>query len=159
MVDQVQHVGMQALSLPRCFSDGNLSEWLDRFETCAEANHWDAHEQLARLPTFLDKRAYNLYRRLNAGDRNTMANLQINLRNLFYPPEARETRRLKLCNSKCSPEEEIDQFVYRLERKFGQAYPDMQGVGLANQRAEMLKICFIAGLPDPYQKSCVKFQP
>ena len=81
-----------------------------------------------------------------------MENLRINLTNLCYPPEARETRRLELCNSKCFPDEEIDQFVYRLERKFAQAHPEMQGVGLANQRAEMLKICFIAGLPEPHQK-------
>jgi hypothetical protein len=59
---QVQHVGMQAVSLPRHFSDGDLSEWLDRFETCAAANNWDAANQLARLPTFLEGRAYNLYR-------------------------------------------------------------------------------------------------
>ena len=39
MGDEVQHVGMQALSLPRHFTDGDLSEWLDRYETCAAANH------------------------------------------------------------------------------------------------------------------------
>ena len=35
-------------------------------------------------------------------------------------------------------DEEIDQFGYRLERKFAQAHPDMQSVGLANQLGEML---------------------
>ena len=58
---EVQHVGLQAVSLPSHFSDGDLSQWLDRFETCAAANDWTPDQQLARLPTFLEGRAYNFY--------------------------------------------------------------------------------------------------
>ena len=151
MGDGVQHVGMQALSLPRHFTDCDLSEWLDRFETCAAANHWDDAEQLMCLPTFLDGRAYNRYRWLQAGERDDMVNHRTNLINLVQPPEARETRRLELSNFKYFPDEKIDQFVYRLERKFTQAHPNMEADALANQRGEMLKISFIAGLTYWYQ--------
>ena len=133
----VQHVGLQAISLPSHFSDGDLSRWLDRFETCAAANDWSLEQQLARLPTFLEGRAYNLYRKLRAGKRDSFANLRTNLIELFYPPEAREMRRLELCNIKCFPDEEIDQFVYRLEQKFSQAHPEMEGDDFVNIRTDM----------------------
>ena len=148
----VQHVGLQAVSLPSHFSDGDLSQWLDRFETCASANNWTPEQRLARLPTFLEGRAYNLYRKLQAGKRDNLDNLSTNLIKLYYPPEARETRRLELCNIKCFPDKEIDQFVYRLKQKFRQAHPEMEGDGFVNISMDMLKICFLCGNPEVYQK-------
>ena len=148
----VQHVGLQAVSLPSHFSNGDLSQWLDRFETCAAANDWTPEQRLARLPTFLEGRAYNLYRKLQAGQRDNFDNLRINRIELYYPPEARETRRLELCNIKGFPDEEIDQFVYRLEQKFRKAHPEMEGDGFVNIRTDMLKISILSGLPEVYQK-------
>ena len=87
----VQHVGLQAVSLPSHFSDGDYAQWLERFETCAAANNWSPDQQLARLPTFLDGRAYTLFRRLQPGQRDSFANLRENLLQLYYPPAARET--------------------------------------------------------------------
>ena len=86
----------------------------------------DKAEQLVRLPTFLNGRAYNLYRRLQAEEGDNMVNFRTNLIYLFYAFEARETRRLELTKFKCLLDEETDQFVYRLERKFIQIHPDMQ---------------------------------
>ena len=90
----VQHVGIQTVSLPRDFSEGDLSQWLGRFKTCEAANNWNDDQQQARLRTFLDGRAYTLYCQLQAGQRDTFAHLRENLINLYYPPEARETERL-----------------------------------------------------------------
>ena len=87
----VQHVGLQTMSLPSHFSDGDLAQWLERFETCAAANNWNPDQQLARLPTFLDGRAYTLFRRLRPGQRDSFAHHRENLLDLFYRPEARET--------------------------------------------------------------------
>ena len=148
----IQHVGLQAVLLPNHFADGDLSQWLDWFETCSAANNWTPVQQLARLPTFLDGRAYNLYRKLQTGQRDTFAHLRANLMDLYYPPETRDTRRLELCNIKCYPDEELDQFVYRLEKKFSQAHPEMQVNGFENIWNDMLKICFISGLPEIYQR-------
>ena len=145
-----QHVGIQAVSLPNHFADGDLSQWYDRFEPCAAANNWTPVQHLARHPTFLDSRVYSLYRKLKAGLRDTFAHLRGNLMNLYYPPEAHETRRLELCNIKCYPDEEVDQFVYRLEQQFSQAHPEMQTNGFENIRNDMLKICFIFGFPEIY---------
>ena len=122
--DGVRHVGLQAVSLPSHFSDGNLTQWLERFTTCATANEWTAAQQLVRLPKFLECRAYTLYRRLLPGERDTIEHRE-NLLALFYPEEARETHRLELYNYKCTSDEDIDQFVYRLEQKFDQAHPEL----------------------------------
>ena len=148
----VRHVGLQAVSLPTHFSDGNLTQWLERFETCATANEWTPPQQLVRLPTFLEGRAYTLYRRLQAGERDTIEHLRENLSALFYPEEARETHRLELYNYKCNPDEDIDQFVYRLEQKFDQAHPELLGAAVADVRTGLLKDCFLRGLPDYYQR-------
>ena len=110
----VQHVGLQAVSLPSHFSDGDFAQWLERFETCETDNNWSPDKQLARLPTFLDGRAYTLFPRLRPGQRDSFASLRENLILLYYPPEARETQRLELCDLKCNTDEDIDQYVYRL---------------------------------------------
>ena len=150
--DGVRHVGLQAVSLPSHFSDGNLTQWLERFETCATANEWTGDQQLLRHPTFIEGRAYKLYRRLLPGQRDTIAHLRANLLALFYPEEARETHRLELYNYKCDSKEDIDQFVYRLEQKFDQAHPELLDAAFAGVRTGLLKDCFLRGLPDYYQR-------
>ena len=35
----VQHVGLQSVSLPSHFLDGDLAQWLKLFKTCAAANN------------------------------------------------------------------------------------------------------------------------
>ena len=110
----VQHVGLQAVSLPSHFSDGDFEQWLERFETCAAGNNWSPDQQLARLPTFLDGRAYTLFRRLRPEQRDSFASLRENFLQLYGPPEARETQWLELCNLKSNTDEDIDQYVYRL---------------------------------------------
>ena len=71
---------------------------------------------------------------------------------LYYPPEARETQRLELCNLKCGTDEDIDQYVYRLEQKFDRAHPELISRDFVDIRADMLKLCFLTGLPEHYQK-------
>ena len=65
-------------------------------------------------------------------------------------------QRLELCNLKCSSDEDIDQYVYRLEQKFDRAHPELIGHHFIDIRADMLKICFLAGLPEHYQKKLRK---
>ena len=142
---------MELYAIPAYFSHGDMALWLHRFDTCATANKWGEAEQLLRLPTFLEGFAFHLYRRLQPSERDSMQNLRANLLNLFYPPENRDLRQLELSRMKCLPNEHIDEFVYRLESKFAQAYPFMHDDALANQRAEMLKAFFIAGLPEHHQ--------
>ena len=124
---------------------------LERFKTCTAANNWNPDKQLARLPTFLDGRAYTLFRRLGSGQRNSFAQLCENLSKLYYFPEARETQRLELCNLKCRTDEDIDQYVYRLKQKFDRAHPELIGRDFVDIRFDLLKLCFLTGIPEQYQ--------
>ena len=49
------------VSLPRIFENGNLEEWLQRFEICADANNWKDKERELRIPTLLEKEALVVY--------------------------------------------------------------------------------------------------
>lgn len=54
------------ISLPKPYSGGDFSEWIQRFEICCDANGWDADKQLKKLPTLLEGEALAVW--LEAAD-------------------------------------------------------------------------------------------
>ena len=54
------------ISLPKPYSGGDFSEWIQRFEICCDANGWDADRQLKKLPTLLEGEALAVW--LEAAD-------------------------------------------------------------------------------------------
>ena len=117
---------------------------------CAEANGWNEDQRLQRLTPYLTGQANLLYRRLQANQRDTWANLRANLIAQFYPAETRTARTIEFQPTR-HVGETIDAYAYRLERKLDQAMPELAAPGAAQVRAEMLKSQFINGLPDPYR--------
>ena len=45
------------ISVPGCFTGGDFSEWIQRFEICSAANEWDEDAMARKLPTLLEKEA------------------------------------------------------------------------------------------------------
>ena len=133
------------MSIPSKFEDGNIVEWLNKFEVCARANQWDDNARLRRLPTFLNGRAFAVYSRLTEQQRGTIQNLQNALLESFLPPEARGARYMEFEGCVKRPDESVETYVYRLEQLFGQALPDVQGDG----KEAILKQKLIRGLPEP----------
>ena len=75
----VQQVNPYTVTVPGPFNSGDIVEWLDRCEACADANGWTPEQRLQRIPPYLTNQANLLYRRLPPGKRNNWANLQTNL--------------------------------------------------------------------------------
>ena len=51
--DGVHHVELQAVSFPSHFSDGNLTQWFERFESCATAfQHFLKAERIHLIEDF-----------------------------------------------------------------------------------------------------------
>ena len=48
-------------SLPKPFSRGNVSEWLQRFDICCEANSWNDDIRVKKLPTLLEGEALAIW--------------------------------------------------------------------------------------------------
>ena len=143
----VQHVNPTTYAVPTPFSSGDIVKWLDRYVVCADANGWNEHQRLQRLPPYLTGQASLLYRRLQADQRDTWVNLRANLIAQFYPVEMRTARTIEFQSTRYNIGETIDAYAWRLERKLEQAMPELTAPGAAQVRAEMLKSQFINGLP------------
>lgn len=55
---------------------GDVQRFLDHFDVVAQANYWSSEVQILQLPTALTGAAFDLYRRLPADERDTVAKLR-----------------------------------------------------------------------------------
>ena len=139
----IVHHRAGGLATPSKFADGSITEWLERFEVCATANGWTPATKLTQIPTFLEGRAFAIYKELP-----NLANLSFNevrqaLVDRFLPPESRSARYGEFQMAKILPTESTEAFTYRLEQLLSVAIPDLDG----SARTEILKHQFIKGMP------------
>ena len=73
------------VSVPKKFDDGDVELRLKRFSKSASANGWDNAKKLVYLPTFLRRRAVEVYERLSDVDHGTFTNLETALEKAFTP--------------------------------------------------------------------------
>ena len=75
--------------LPSTFKDGDIDEWLQKFEICANANGWDETTQARKLPTLLDGEALMTFLEMPEDDKKDFTKIFTALKNEFPPEESR----------------------------------------------------------------------
>ena len=131
------------VALPNKFDDGDLLAWLESFDVCATANNWNDEARLRRLPTLLTGRAFAVFQRLIANQKDTIGNLRTNLTAAFLPNEQRGARYAQFDACKMIDGEPVEVFAFRLESLLRQAIPGADG----DVKEAMLKQRFIRGMP------------
>lgn len=58
------------ISIPKPFSSGNATEWLQRFEVCSKSNNWNNDMKAVKLPTLLEGEAFAVWQELPEATRN-----------------------------------------------------------------------------------------
>lgn len=58
----IVHHWTSGLAMTSMFSDGNLTEWLERFDVCATANGCTLATKITQIPTFLEVRAFAIFK-------------------------------------------------------------------------------------------------
>ena len=56
------------VSVPQAFEDGDIHQWLDKFDLNAKAYKWSVEELFNIVPTYLRGRAFAIFQRI-ANDR------------------------------------------------------------------------------------------
>jgi hypothetical protein len=64
-------------------NDGNIKQWLDRYDVVATLNNWDEQTKIRFLPAFLEGRSYELYSSLRASDKKDWNTVVTSLTRLF----------------------------------------------------------------------------
>ena len=142
-IPAIVHHRTRGLATPSKFSDGNITEWLDRFEVCATANEWVEATKIVQIPTFLEGRAFAIFKEVPNPAALSFDELRQALVDKFLPPESRSARYNEFQVAKIKPTESTEAFTYRLEQMLSVAIPDLDGTA----RTEILKHQFIKGMP------------
>ena len=61
------------ISLPRQFSEGEPTEWFQRYEICSDANDWDDETKAKKLPTLLEGEALAIWLELTTEEKRNYA--------------------------------------------------------------------------------------
>ena len=149
MEDRVQQLEQQlqrqqqlGFALPNKFDDGDVVSWLDSFDVCAAANGWNNDTRLRRIPTLLVGRAFAIFQRLAAGQKDTLAPLREALVAAFLPEEQRGARSSEFDSASIKAGEAVEVFAHRLESLLRKALQALDG----DAREAVLKQRFIRGM-------------
>ena len=129
------------ISVPRVFTTGDISEWLQRFEICSKANKWDNEIKALKLPTLLEGEALAIWLDKSATDQGNYKTVKEELLAKLKPAEfvsLDEFHRRKL-----RPDETPTLYLHELKKTLQQAMPDIDDAS----RKTLLKHQFLAGLP------------
>ena len=129
------------VSVPRVFSGGDVTEWLQRYEICCKANSWNEQTKARKLPTLLEGEALAVWLDMSEVDQASYAAVKENLLKKLKPAEfvsLDEFHRRKL-----RPDETPTLFLHELKKTLQLAIPDLDD----DSRKKLLRHQFLAGLP------------
>ena len=61
------------ISLPRLFSEGESTEWFQKYEICCDANNWNDKTKAKKLPTLLEGKALVIWLELTTEEKGSYA--------------------------------------------------------------------------------------
>ncbi len=106
-------------------------DWLETFTLYSTAMEWNEAAQVARLPLFLEKQAYQAYRQLAPAEKDTMNNLSAAMGKAtekVAPMVLKQTQALKLERTQ---NESWDSYSFRLKNALKLAYPEASNATIA----------------------------
>ena len=127
---------------------GNFEEWIEQFESIAEAYGWDPKTRLVNLTTRLQGQAYSFYRTCSPEQRANYTSLKSQLMTRFTPVRLQAVHSNLFHQRKQEDTETVDQYAQDLRKLFYRAYPR---ASQATEAAEglgrsVLAYQFVAGL-------------
>ena len=129
------------MSVPKPFSDGDVREWLQRFEICSKSNGWSAATQALKLPTLLEGEALAIWLELDAEEQEDFKSAKEALIQRMTPVAFVS---LDVFHSRVlQPGEALAVFLHDLKRLLAQAMPNLESA----TRDQLLLHQFLAGLP------------
>lgn len=135
---------------------GDIDRFLDHFDVVAKANAWSPAVQLLQLPACLSGNAFDFFRRLPEGERETVDKLKATLRR-EYDAQALETDyALLFAARKRQPGESIVDYSEALRSMGRRAYPSFSDDQLEilcrshfiNGVDEAIRVQLLVGGPD-----------
>ncbi|KII74859.1 hypothetical protein RF11_13001 [Thelohanellus kitauei] len=122
---------MALLNTPKSFSDGEIDDWLWKFEACMKAAQKTKNEELAaHLPIFLEGLALKFYRSLPIEVQNSFPKVKEALLSRFSESHAKSNYGLDKIQK--SPLESFQEFGYKIKRlvdlSFPSFFPDQRQV-------------------------------
>ena len=134
------------ISLPSAFSEGDPTEWFQRFDICSTANDWDDTMKAKKLPTLLEGEALAIWLELSQDEQKDYGEAKKRIVSRMAPMkfismDDFHARRMR-------PGESLSIFVHDLKRLLSQAMPETEGP----TRQQLLRHQFLAGLPATVSK-------
>lgn len=129
------------ISIPKPFSQGDVSEWFQRFEICCKANAWDDPKKALKLPTLLEGEALAVWLELNEEEQADYKTAKEKMNSRMAPMgfvSLDEFHKRKL-----RPGEALSVFLLDLKKLLSQAMPVLEG----RARNQLLIHQLLAGLP------------
>uniref|UniRef100_A0A5S6Q567 RNA-directed DNA polymerase n=1 Tax=Trichuris muris TaxID=70415 RepID=A0A5S6Q567_TRIMR len=140
--------GINCVSLPRPFDEGNFEEWLLRFEICSSANRWNDETKARRLPTLLEGESFLAYQRLPGSVRGDYRSLVAELKSSLRPVGCARTAFVQFESMRLRSGESVRAFVHRLTQALDLALPGLD----VHSRDRFLLQRFLSALPDHYRR-------
>ena len=130
------------VSLPGRYSDGDFTDWLERFEICAAANEWDKKTRALKLPTLLEKEALVAWLSIPEETRKDYDEVKRSLCSALKPNQFSSFAEFQA--RKLRPGETVQMYLHHLQRLLESALPDLDG----ESKDKLLFQQFLAGVPD-----------
>lgn len=134
------------ISIPKPFSNGDLSEWFQRFEICCKANNWDDAKKALKLPTLLEGEGLAVWLELSEEEQ---ADYKATKEKMVAKMAPMGFISLDDFHKRClHPGEALPVYLHTLKKLLSQAMPDLDG----EARNQLLLHQLLSGLPASVSK-------
>ena len=129
------------ISLPRQFSEGEPTEWFQRYEICSDANDWDDETKAKKLPTLLEGEALAIWLELTTEEKGNYGTSKAKIITRMAPVRFVSLDEFRA--RRLNPGESLPVFLHELKQLSKKAMPDAD----AATRTQLLLHQFVSGLP------------
>ncbi len=129
------------ISIPRTFTEGDIVEWLKRFDICSKANGWNDQTKASKLPTLLEGEALATWLELSDEEQRDYKTAKERIVEQMVPMGFVTLEQFH--HRKLRPGEALPLFLHELKKLLDQAMPNID----AETREQLLLHQFLAGLP------------
>ncbi|CDW60788.1 zf-CCHC domain containing protein [Trichuris trichiura] len=138
---------INSVTLPRPFENGNFTEWLLKFELCANANGWDDAVKRLKLPTLLEGEAFLVYRSVGPDNSKSYRELVEALKSALRPIGTRRIAYSEFEKMTLRPGESVLAFAHRLSQAAEVALPGLD----QNAMDQLLVQRLLSAMPEAYR--------
>ena len=129
------------ISFPRSFSDGEPTEWFQKYNICCDANEWEDATKAKKLPTLLEGEALAIWLELMTEEKASYATSKDKIITKMKPMQFVSLDDFWV--QRLNPGESLPMFLHELKQLSKKVMPDAETA----TRNQLLLHQFISGLP------------